>query len=69
MQPPRRVVNGHFALMVILMPKISVIIPTYNRSGMVKEAISSVLAQTEQDLEVVMLNGRSIHGASKREST
>jgi len=42
-----RVVNGHFALMVILMPKISVIIPTYNRSGMVKEAISSVLAQTE----------------------
>jgi len=33
--------------MVILMPKISVIIPTYNRSGMVKEAISGVLAQTE----------------------
>jgi glycosyltransferase involved in cell wall biosynthesis len=33
--------------MVILMPKISVIIPTYNRSGVVKEAISGVPAQTE----------------------
>jgi len=55
--------------MVILMPKISVIIPTYNRSGMVREASSSVLPQTEWDSEVVVLDGRSIHGASKREST
>jgi len=59
LQPPRRVVNGHFALMVILMPKISVIIPTYNRSGMVKEAISGVLAQTERDLEVIVVDDGS----------
>jgi glycosyltransferase involved in cell wall biosynthesis len=45
--------------MVILMPKISVIIPTYNRSGMVKEAISSVLAQTEHDLEVIVVDDGS----------
>lgn len=50
------------------MPKVSVVIPTYNRSGTIKEAISSVLAQTEWDSEVVVLDGRSIHGASKRES-
>ncbi len=59
MQPPRRVINGHFALMVILMPKISVIIPTYNRSGMVKEAISSVLAQTEPNLEIIVVDDGS----------
>ena len=59
MQPPRRVVNGHFALMVILMPKISVIIPTYNRSGMVKEAISGVLAQTEPNLEIIVVDDGS----------
>jgi len=35
-------------------PRVSVIIPTYNRSVMVKEAISSVLAQTEPDLKVVV---------------
>jgi glycosyltransferase involved in cell wall biosynthesis len=59
LQPPGRVVNGHFVLMVILMPKISVIIPTYNRSGMVKEAISGVLAQTEPNLEVIVVDDGS----------
>ncbi len=41
------------------MPKTSVIIPTYNRSGMVKEAISSVLAQTEPNLEVIVVDDGS----------
>jgi glycosyltransferase involved in cell wall biosynthesis len=44
---------------VTLMPKISAIIPTYNRSGMVKEAISSVLAQTEPNLEVIVVDDGS----------
>ncbi|GAF71919.1 unnamed protein product, partial [marine sediment metagenome] len=31
------------------MPKVSVIIPTYNRSMLVKEAIQSVLKQSLKD--------------------
>jgi len=40
-------------------PRVSVIIPTYNSSGMVNETISSVLAQTEPDLEVVVVDDGS----------
>jgi len=40
-------------------PKVSVIIPTYNRSNVAKEAISSVLAQTESDLEVIVVDDGS----------
>ncbi len=41
------------------MPKVSVIIPTYNQSSLVKETISSVLAQTEPDLEVIVVDDGS----------
>jgi len=41
------------------MPKVSVIIPTYNLSSMVKDTINSVLEQTEKDLEVVVVDDGS----------
>ncbi len=42
------------------MPRISVIIPTYNRAGFVREAIESVLRQTYRDLEVIVVDDGSI---------
>ncbi len=39
--------------------KISVIIPTYNRSNLLKRSISSVLVQTYTDLEVIVVDDGS----------
>jgi glycosyltransferase involved in cell wall biosynthesis len=41
------------------MPQVSVIIPTYNRSALVKEAVESVLTQTLGDLEVLVVDDGS----------
>ena len=41
------------------MPKVSAIIPTYNRSSLIKDTICSVLAQTETDLEVLVVDDGS----------
>jgi glycosyltransferase involved in cell wall biosynthesis len=40
-------------------PRVSIVIPTYNRSGIVRRAIDSVLAQTYADLEVVVVDDGS----------
>ncbi|HEV2169794.1 MAG TPA: glycosyltransferase family A protein [Candidatus Binatus sp.] len=40
-------------------PDISVIIPTYNRRAMVREAIGSVLAQSFQDFELIVIDDGS----------
>jgi len=41
------------------MPKISVCIPTYNRSHFLSEAIASVLEQTEPDFELIICDDGS----------
>ena len=41
------------------MPQVSVIIPTYNRAAMVKEAIASVLAQSYADRELIVVDDGS----------
>lgn len=46
-------------------PKISVIIPTYNRAHCVKDAIDSVLAQSFRDFELIVVDDGSTDGTSK----
>lgn len=41
------------------MPKISVVIPTYNATATVLETIASVQAQTLRDLEIIVINDGS----------
>jgi len=46
------------------MPKVSVIIPTYNRSELVREAIESVLDQSFTDFEVLVIDDGSVDDTS-----
>src|SRR5262249_55117741 len=41
------------------MPKVSVIIPTHNRAEFLRSAITSVLKQTFQDFEIVIIDDAS----------
>jgi len=41
-------------------PEVSVIIPTYNRALLLQKAIKSVLDQTFQDFEILVINNYSI---------
>lgn len=47
------------------MPKVSVIIPTYNRLPMVKEAVESVLAQDFEDFELIVVDDGSTDGTAE----
>jgi glycosyltransferase involved in cell wall biosynthesis len=46
-------------------PKVSVVIPTYNRAAKVGNAIASVLAQTVPDLEVIIVDDGSSDDTGK----
>ncbi len=43
-------------------PLVSVVIPTHNRAGLVKRAIESVLVQTVQDFELLVVDDCSVDG-------
>ena len=47
------------------MPKVSVIIPTYNRLPMLKEAVDSVLAQEFEDMELIVVDDSSTDGTAE----
>jgi glycosyltransferase involved in cell wall biosynthesis len=46
-------------------PEVSVIIPTYNRRAMVREAIGSVLAQTTEAFELIVVDDGSSDGTAE----
>lgn len=46
-------------------PKISIVLPTYNRERFLPQAIDAILAQTEQNWELIVVNDCSTDGTQK----
>ena len=47
------------------MPAVSIVIPTYNRAGYLKACIESVLAQTFDDYEIIVIDNASTDGTAR----
>jgi glycosyltransferase involved in cell wall biosynthesis len=49
------------------MPRVSIVIPVYNGANYLREAIDSALAQTSDDIEVIVVNDGSRDGGATAE--
>jgi glycosyltransferase involved in cell wall biosynthesis len=52
----------HFLTSISIQPLISIVIPTYNRIGLLQKAIASVMAQTYGNWELVLVDDGSTDG-------
>ncbi|MGA2677667.1 MAG: glycosyltransferase [Sedimentisphaerales bacterium] len=51
---------------IIMNPKISICIPTYNRKDYLREALDSIFSQTYKDYEIVIVDDGSTDGTAEK---